>query len=151
MRLVSLALTLSSSLLLAGCFEDEPETGGRPTSDGSSDATQEDNPEEENTDEGVDVGSSDEGGSSSSGMNGSNSLYIVNYSSYDMCYIAACDCNLDVCYEDTGFYLPSGYYSEYTDLEDACVYVYVEDCDYGYYWENFLDIYQGDYTWELYD
>lgn len=149
MRSFSMVFTMFAAFTLVGCFEDEP-TGDRPTGgSGGSDASG-GGDESENTQEGVDVGDADDGGSSSSGMNGDNSLFVANYSSYDMCYIAACDCELEECYEDTGFWLPSGYYIEYSGLPDQCVYVYVEDCDFGYYWENFLEI-DGDYSWSLYD
>lgn len=146
MRLKSIFLSLSATLMFTGCmFEKEEEEGARPGSGSGSDDRDDDEEQE-----GADLGDAGDGGSASSGQGGDNSLFIVNYSSYDMCYIATCDCNLDECYEDYGYYLESGYYIEYSGLSDGCGYLYVEDCDYGYYWENFIEM-TGDFTWELYD
>lgn len=146
MRLTSIFSSLSSILIFAACAQPVEEAAANRPGSGSGSEDRDDDEERE----GADVGDADDGGSSSSGQGGDNSLYIVNYSSYDMCYIATCDCDLEECYEDAGYYLESGYYVEYSGLSDGCGYLYVEDCDYGYYWENFVEM-DGDYTWELYD
>jgi hypothetical protein len=141
-RLVFAGFVLAS---LAACNDSSSGGGSNPGSGGSGGS----GGDAPSTGEGQNTGDAANSGSSSSDMGGGNTLWIVNYSSEEICYVALCDCNIETCAEfDT--YMDYDAYVEFTDVPDMCLYLYAEDCYYGVYWEDFLDI-SSDYTWQLSD
>lgn len=100
------------------------------------------------TGSGQNTGNSQNAGTQSTGEGGANTFYIVNDSSYDVCYTALCDCDVVNCYEENT-YAPPGTYYGWTGIPDMCLYVYVEACE-GGYWEEFFDV-SSDFTWEITD
>ncbi|MFZ5477800.1 MAG: hypothetical protein ACOZNI_13575 [Myxococcota bacterium] len=101
------------------------------------------------------VGDNEESASVEAGFDTStadvvNTLYVVNLSDYDVCWVYADSCDGayvsdDLLGED---WLPYGYYLEVTGLPSDCWELYAYDCDGVASWYTYTTI-DGEFTWFL--
>ena len=106
------------------------------------------NTNDNNSGNGNNTGNANNGGSSSQG-NGNSTLYVVNYTGDDICYLYVDWCgevsSPDLLGNDI---LPDGWYIQFNGLDAACYDLWAEDC-YGGYWYDYDVQINGEFTWTL--